>query len=74
MFPLFKEGLLEATQFTSIWATKGPARVIETKIFWFLMESSLCMAIDQHSRLSPNLYEQLLAYAAFKADFDHVYI
>jgi len=32
------------------------------------------MSINQHLRLSPTLFTQLLAYTAFKADFHRVYI
>lgn len=45
-FPPLEEGLLEATQFAYLWATKDPARITKTNIFWVLMEMSLCMAIN----------------------------
>ena len=73
-FPLLEEGLPEEAKFASMWATKDPARVTETKIFQVLMESSLRMAINQRPRLSPTLYMQLLAYSVFKVDFHQVYI
>ena len=53
---------------------KDPVRVTETKIFLVLMESSLRMAINQHPRFSPTLYDKLLRYVAFKADFHRIYI
>lgn len=60
--------------FTSLWATKDATRVTETKIFWVFMEASIYMDINQCPMLSPTLYEQLSAYAAFKVDFYYVYI
>jgi len=55
-FPPLEEGLSKAAQFASLWATKDPTRITETKIFWVLMESILRMAINQRLRFSPTLY------------------
>lgn len=68
------KGLLEATQFSSLWATKDATRVTKTKVFWVLMEVSLHMAINQKPWFSPNVFEKLSKYAEFKADFHHVHI
>lgn len=73
-FPLLEEELPEAVQFASLWSTKDAMRIAKTKIFWVLIEMDLRMAINHHSRLSPTLVMQLLAYVAFKDDFHRVYI
>ena len=45
-FPPLEKGLPKAVQFASLSATKDPACVTETKIFWVLMEVSLCMIVN----------------------------
>jgi len=44
------------------------------KILWVLMESRICMDINQRPWLSPTVYEQLSEYVEFKANFHRVYI
>jgi len=58
-FPPVEKDLLEAAKFSSLWATKDVAQVIERKFFWPLMEVSIRMAINQNLPLSPTLFEQI---------------
>jgi len=73
-FPPQDAYLPEATKFTSLCVTKDPERVMETKIFWVLVEIDLCTVISQRPRLSPNLFEKLEAYAKFNANFHNISI
>lgn len=73
-FPLLEEGFLEAVWFTSLWDTKDPICITETKIFWVLKEVRLHMAVNQWPRLSPNSHTQLSTYVDFIADFHRFYI
>lgn len=73
-FPPYEEYLLEAAKFTSLWSTKDPERIKESNIFWILTEMDLRTVISQRPRLFPTLFEQLRAFAEFKADFHNVSI
>lgn len=59
-FPPITSDLPKEVKFASLWATKNVERVKESKIFWVLMEASICVAINLKPRLSPIVYEQLL--------------
>jgi len=72
--PSHKEDLPKAAHFASLWSKKDLARIKESKIFWILMKMDLHMVISQRPRLSPTLFEKLMAYAEFKADFHSVSI
>ena len=72
--PPHKEDLPDAARFTSLWSTKNPASIKESKIFWILLEMDLHMVINKRPRLSPILFMQLMAYAEFKVNFHSVSI
>lgn len=61
-------------QFASLWSPKDVAHITKMKIFYVLMEMSLCMAINEHPRLSPTFFMQFSAYATFTANLHKVYI
>lgn len=60
--------------FTSLWASKDPERIKESKIFWILVEMDLRIVISQWPRLSPTLFVYFRAFMEFKADLHNVAI
>lgn len=68
-FSLVPPNLPEATKLASLWATKEPKRVKDSKIFWILMEMSINMAINCKPQSSLTIYDQLAEYVKFKVDF-----
>ena len=58
-FQSIEHDLLEATKYTSLWATKDVKWIRNTKIFWVLMEASIRMWINKRPRLSPMVHNSL---------------
>lgn len=73
-FPPLEKDILEVTKFASLWGTKYVAWVMESKVFWVLMEASIRMAINQKLQLSPTMFKNLLGYAELKVDFHNIYV
>jgi len=68
-FPPQDVDLPEAVKFALLWVKTDLVRAMEMKMFWVLVEMDLHMVINQRLRLSSTLFEQLEAYAEFKAIF-----
>lgn len=45
-FPPYDEDLVEAAQFASLWETKDPERIMESKFFWILVNMDLYTVIS----------------------------
>lgn len=73
-FPPKEENLPKAAKFTLLWATKDPERIMESKVFWILVETDLCTVISECPRLSPTLFKQLRSFMEFKVNFHNVSI
>jgi len=65
---------LEAARYASLWATRDVRRVHNIKIFWVLMDVTLCQWINKLPRLTDEIYESMKQIAEFKADMRHVCI
>lgn len=65
---------LEVVKYALLWVTKDAQHIKHKKIFWILMEMSICMAINRKPWLSPTVFSNLQGYIEFKVDFHHVLI
>lgn len=66
--------IYEVARYASLWASKDPTRAMENTIFWVLLETELCMVINQRPHLSPALFDSYHNVGKFKTDFHNVYI
>lgn len=65
-FPSVTPDLLEVLKYTSLWVTKDVQHIKDSKIFWILMETNICMDINHKPPLSPTIFSNLQGYAKFK--------
>jgi len=50
--------LLDAAMFASLWVTKDPQWIKDSKIFWILMKMSIHMAINRKTWMTPKNFEK----------------